>query len=302
LLSLQRSLGVDATVISGAVLVLLYVKGPIDQLVMALPLFGQAQVSFRRIATLTDDFRDADLSLDRSHEVAPAAVRSIELRDATYAFEVQAPDNKRFKLGPINLRIDAGEMLFIVGENGSGKTTLVKLLLGLYRPTSGSLIFNGEILGDSALDAYRQHVSAVFSDYFLFEDLPEAGSSLDATARDYLERLDIADKVQIEDGRFSTIDLSTGQRKRLVLIHAYLERRPVMMLDEWAADQDPTFRRVYYSELLPELKASGKTLIVVSHDDRYFDAADRIIRLDNGKVVEDRRLPSRALATSAIRA
>ncbi len=300
LLSLQRSLGIDASVISGAVLVLLYVKGPIDQLVMALPLFGQAQVSFRRIAALTQDFSEPDLSLDRPGERPLEAVRSIELRNARYAFEVAEPGGEGFALGPINLKIDAGETLFIVGENGSGKTTLIKLLLGLYHPTSGALLFNGKPVGDLDLDAYRQLFSAVFSDYFLFEELPEQRGALAATAADYLERLDIADKVRIENGRFSTIDLSTGQRKRLALIHAYLEHRPIMMFDEWAADQDPTFRRVYYTELLPELKAMAKTLIVVSHDDRYFETADRIIRLDNGRIVEDGPPPSPASAAEAM--
>jgi putative ATP-binding cassette transporter len=300
LLSLRRPLNIDASVISGAVLVLLYVKGPIDQLVMALPLFGQAQVSFLRIAALTQDFREPDLSLDRQDERSTEAVRSIELRNARYAFEDAEPERKGFALGPINLRIEAGETLFIVGENGSGKTTLIKLLLGLYRPTSGALLFNGKPVSDLELDPYRQLFSAVFSDYFLFEDLLQEGRVLPVTAAEYLKRLDVADKVRIESGRFSTIDLSTGQRKRLALVHAYLEDRPIMMFDEWAADQDPTFRSIYYTELLPELKAWGKTLIVVSHDDRYFETADRIIRLDNGRIVEDKRPGSRACAGGAI--
>lgn len=105
------------------------------------------------------------------------------------------------------------------------------------------------------------------------------------SAEVYLKRLEIAHKVSIRDGSFTTTDLSTGQRKRLALINAWLEERPVLVFDEWAADQDPTFRRIFYTELLPELKRLGKTIIVISHDDRYFDVADRLVRMAAGKVV-----------------
>jgi putative pyoverdin transport system ATP-binding/permease protein len=136
------------------------------------------------------------------------------------------------------------------------------------------------------MDAYRQLYSAVFADYHLFDDLVVRDPALIARAQAYLEQLEIAHKVKIEDGVFSTIDLSTGQRKRLALIHAMLEQRPVMMFDEWAADQDPTFRRVFYTVFLPELKRQGKTLIIVSHDDRYFHVADRVIRIERGQIIE----------------
>jgi putative pyoverdin transport system ATP-binding/permease protein len=183
--------------------------------------------------------------------------------------------------------IRRGEALFIVGENGSGKTTLVKLLLGLYVPQKGALLLDGESVTAAKQDDYRQLFSAVFSDYFLFEDLVAGDDKLAERSAVYLERLQISHKVGVENSLFTTLDLSTGQRRRLALVHAYLEQRPIMMFDEWAADQDPTFRRTFYTELLPDLKRQGKTLIVVSHDDRYFDAADRIIRLAEGRIVAD---------------
>jgi putative ATP-binding cassette transporter len=286
LLVFQHELGIHTSVISGAVLVLLYVKGPIDQLVSAVPMLGQAQVAFGRIASLSTEFWEPEPSTPTPASTE-TPMHSIELTNAYYNFPSE-DGVSAFNLGPINLRISSGETLFIVGENGSGKTTLIKLLLGLYTPTSGSLLFNDRPIREEQLDDYRQLFSAVFSDYFLFEDLLTGDTALADHATRYLERLDIAHKVRIENGTFSTTDLSTGQRKRLALVHAYLEQRPIMMFDEWAADQDPTFRRVFYTELLPDLKAQGKTLIVVSHDDRYFDAADRIIRLEHGKIVEVR--------------
>jgi putative ATP-binding cassette transporter len=290
LLVARGPFGLGSSVISGAILVLLYVRGPIGQLASVLPLFAQAKISFVRILALTRQDVEAELSIDDQRRVTPRAVRTIELRDACYAFTAAEPASGGFTLGPIDLEIMRGETLFIVGENGSGKTTLVKLLLGLYRPTSGMLLFNGAPVLAAELDDYRQHFSAIFSDSFLFDTILDAESEPGRSVADYLERLDIARQVRMDENRFSTIDLSTGQRKRLALIHAYLERRPILMLDEWAADQDPTFRRIFYDEILPELQADGRTLIVVSHDDRYFRAADRIIRLERGKIVEDRRL------------
>ena len=135
-------------------------------------------------------------------------------------------------------------------------------------------------------DDYRQLFSTIFSDYYLFDDL--AYGALPEEAAPYLARLGIAHKVSIDGDRFSTTDLSTGQRKRLALVQAWLERRPVIVTDEWAADQDPDFRRVFYEELLPEMKRQGRTLIVVSHDDRYFHVADRVIHMANGQIVASR--------------
>jgi putative ATP-binding cassette transporter len=284
LLAVQHRLDIAGATISGAVLVLLYVKGPVDMLISALPAMSQAQVAFKRIAALTADFREPEAALAATDPV-DGTIRSIALRDARYVFPDDGTGNS-FVLGPVDLTIHRGEALFIVGENGSGKTTLIKLLLGLYMPTAGALLFNDVPIGENQLDAYRQLFSAVFSDYYLFDNLLSRDPALTERANGYLERLEIAHKVRVEEGAFTTTDLSTGQRKRLALVHAYLEQRPIMMFDEWASDQDPTFRRVFYTELLPDLKRQGKTLIVISHDDRYFDAADRVVRLHAGRIVE----------------
>ncbi len=286
LLAARHSLGIDTSVITGTVLVLLYVKGPLEQIANGLPALAQAQVSFRRIATLSADFSTREAALREEMSTVGSLGASLELQDICYAFPT---DNGRtgFTLGPINLTLHRGETLFIVGENGSGKTTLIKLMLGLYTPTSGQILLDGEPLEEDKLDDYRQLFSAVFSDYFLFDDLLTSDSAVEERANSYLERLEIAHNVRAENGAFTTTALSTGQRKRLALVHAYLEQRPIMMFDEWAADQDPTFRRVFYTELLPDLKHQGKTLIVVSHDDRYFDAADRVVRLEAGTILEE---------------
>ncbi|WP_239681580.1 cyclic peptide export ABC transporter [Methylorubrum thiocyanatum] len=206
------------------------------------------------------------------------------MRGSSYGFPA-AGEAGPFTLGPIDLTIRAGEILFIVRENGSGKTTLIKLLLGLYAPQTGEILLDGAPVTAKTRDAYRRHFSAIFFDYHLFDELiPMDGAGPEA-ARPLLERLDLARKVEIAEGRFSTTDLSTGQRKRLALVQAALEGRAVLVLDEWAAEQDPTFRRRFYEELLPELRRGDRTLVVISHNDRYFDAADRVLHLGNGRIV-----------------
>ena len=312
ILALQaRPASADRAVMTGFVLVLLYMKGPIQEIVSALPSIGRAQVAFARIAELSARFSTREPSLVAAHDkTAPAPLAevfgTIALADVHYRFakpqdERAAPEQRSggFELGPVSLTIERGETLFIVGENGCGKTTLIKLLLGLYPPDAGQLLLNGEPMRDDRLDDYRQLFSAVFSDYYLFDTLIPGEATLTAEAQKYLERLEIAHKVSIRDGAFTTTDLSTGQRKRLALVHAYLERRPVMVLDEWAADQDPTFRRIFYTEILPDLKRQGKTLIVISHDDRYFSSADRYIRLEEGRIVEEVRPVEVRLAVSS---
>ena len=302
-------------VLSGFVLVLLFMKGPVDQLLSVLPVLGRAKVAFLRIADLSERFENPEPHL---HLARPGGAlsfeRAIELRDVSFVYghapvddgETPAGSDERavtepaptggFVVGPVDLRLVPGEMVFIVGDNGSGKTTLIKLLLGLYVPRDGEIVLDGKAITPATRDDYRQLFTTVFSDYYLFEDLVAEASGIgeqravDEAARPHLERLEIDHKVTLDGTTFSTVDLSTGQRKRLALVHAYLEGRSVMVFDEWAADQDPTFRRIFYTEILPELRDKGHLLVVVSHDDRYFHVADRIVRLDQGRVVEDRRV------------
>ncbi|MNG60433.1 ABC transporter ATP-binding protein YojI [compost metagenome] len=277
----------DPAVISGFVLVLLYMKGPLESLIANLPIISRAQIAFRRIADLSERFSSPEPHLLLEDAGKPAvALQQLELRNVEYAYPT-VEGSQPFTLGPVNLRIEPGEILFIVGENGCGKTSLIKLLLGLYTPSKGEVVVNGEAIDAQGLDDYRQMFTTIFADYFLFDDLVQNDQALPQDASRYLERLEISHKVSIRDGAFTTTDLSTGQRKRLALVNAWLDERPVLVFDEWAADQDPAFRRVFYTELLPDLKRLGKTIIVISHDDRYFDIADHLVRLQAGRVVEE---------------
>ena len=266
------------------ILILLFMIGPLLIVMGSVPAFGRAKVALGKLAEL-------DLSLDKFPAEAEAPnAPAIPLHDLTLSNVKHSygDGDNNFVLGPIDLSLRAGELVFLTGGNGSGKTTLAKVITGLYVPESGELRFNGQPLTDENRDSYRQNFSTVFSDGFIFEtllglDKPE----LDQEAQDYLAQFQIDHKVQVKDGVLSTIDLSQGQRKRLALLTAYLENRPVYVFDEWAADQDPQFREVFYYQLLPGLIAKGKTVIVISHDDRYYHVADRIISLDYGKIVRD---------------
>lgn len=190
-----------------------------------------------------------------------------------------------FQLGPVSLSFQPGKITFLVGGNGSGKSTLAKLITGLYSPQSGTITLNGTLITEENREWYRQHFSAIFSDFFLFDRcLGMDNADLDHEATMYLKHLQLDHKVQVKNGVFSTTQLSQGQRKRLALLIAYLEDRPVYVFDEWAADQEPQFREFFYREILPSLKQRRKTVLVITHDDRYFHMADQLIKLDYGQI------------------
>ncbi|HDR9605677.1 TPA: ATP-binding cassette domain-containing protein, partial [Burkholderia aenigmatica] len=179
-------------------------------------------------------------------------------------------------------------------------------LTGLYEPEEGTIEVDGRTIGWRERAAYRQRFSAVFNDFHLFDALlgivdPDDPSraQADARANALVAKLALDHKVKVVDGAFSTRALSTGQRKRLALVVAYLEDRPFYLFDEWAADQDPSFKAVFYEQLLPELRARGKAVIVITHDDRYFDLADRLLKLDNGRIVSD-TTPARSRAQDGV--
>src|SRR5208283_3039866 len=287
LLALAPALGAGATTLSSFVLALLFLRTPVSVVILSLPGFARVGVSFVKVRELYERFAsfESDLLAKVDGGNSKTGFERLELRGAQYVFP-HASGAAPFALGPIDLVLEMGEILFVTGENGSGKTTLIKLILGLYPLKHGEIRLNGELVTDANRDDYRQNFSAIFFDFYLFDDLIVADEAASEAVRAYLERLHIAHKVTVENGRLSTLELSAGQRKRLALIGTYLEERPIVVFDEWAAEQDPTFRRIFYTEILQELKRQGKSLIVVSPDDRYFDAADRILKIKNGRIAE----------------
>jgi putative pyoverdin transport system ATP-binding/permease protein len=292
-----------------SVLIVLFTVSSLQGVLTWLPALGRASVALstieKRLGSLeaagreipardTTDRRTRDR---KALEAAgrEAAVRAttpfgdwrwLEFRGVSHVYP--GPTGEEFVLGPLDFTFRRGEVLFIVGANGSGKTTLAKVLTGLYPPEAGTIRVDGTEITDAGRDDYRQLFSAVFSDFFLFDTLHGLPVEDRAEkARHHLARLQLDHKVAVTGDRFSTTALSQGQRKRLALLAAYLEDRSFYVFDEWAADQDPVFKEFFYVELLAELKARNKAVVVISHDDRYFHCADRLVRLDYGQIRQE---------------
>jgi putative pyoverdin transport system ATP-binding/permease protein len=281
---------IGATTLTSYVLVLLYMMAPIEVILNMLPAFGRAKVAIDKIERLGVSLANSANDGGERVKLASPEWNRLDLISVTHTYYREG-ENSNFTLGPIDLTFRPGELVFLAGGNGSGKTTLAKVLTGLYTPESGEIYLDGRLIGDQSIESYRQMFSAVFSDFYLFDKLLGLGhADLDEEAQRYLSQLQLAHKVQISGGQLSTIDLSQGQRKRLALLTAYLEDRPFYIFDEWAADQDPAFKNIFYLSLLPELKARGKTALVITHDDRYYQVADRVVKLNYGSVEYDERI------------
>ena len=266
-------------IMTGYALVFVYMVGPLEALLLSIPRANLAQASAERIDEITQAMATSEVQTDGA---SSPGLQSIALQGVLHRYYHEQSD-ELFTLGPIDLDFRPGEITFLVGGNGSGKTTLAKLLVGLYPPEEGRIVLNGSVVDESNRDRYRQLFSTVFSDFHLFDRLLEVGTAdLDREGNRLLAKLHLQNKVKVQNGAFTTLALSQGQRKRLALVIAYLENRPFFLFDEWAADQDPVFKEVFYRELLPELRAMGKAVLVISHDDRYFHLADRLIRMESG--------------------
>jgi putative pyoverdin transport system ATP-binding/permease protein len=267
----------------------LFIIGPMSRLVEAIPLFSRAAVSLKKIEDLGLSLSTSvtDVNLTAAKTESPLSWKRLDALGITHTYYWERGD-RNFTLGPIDLAFYPGELVFLIGGNGSGKTTLAKLLTGLYTPEIGEIQIDGKSITDENRDHYRQYFSVIFSEICIFERLIGLDQpNLDSRAHKYLVDLQLDHKVEIKDGEFSTTQLSAGQRKRLALLTAYLEDRPIYIFDEWAADQDPVFKNLFYYQFLPELKLKGKMILAISHDDRYYHLADRIIKLEGGKIEYD---------------
>ncbi|HLJ87421.1 MAG TPA: cyclic peptide export ABC transporter [Candidatus Angelobacter sp.] len=274
----QREVG------TGFVLSLLYLMPFVQGVLSTLPHFSQAQSAIKVLGDLTGELAQYSDVTDSQATFTDPSWENIALNAIEYRYDTGDPDSS-FRIGPVDLTIHSKEIVFITGGNGSGKTTLIKVLSGLYQPQAGTITVDGATVAEADRDNYRQRFSSVFFDFHLFDELYGL-SNIDGPAAEYLKHLRLDHKVRIADGKLSTISLSQGQKKRLALLTAYLEDRPVYIFDEWAADQDIEFREFFYYEILSGLKRRNKTVVVISHDDRYFHLADRLIKLECGRVAE----------------
>ncbi|HHS9526359.1 multidrug ABC transporter permease/ATP-binding protein [Raoultella ornithinolytica] len=277
---MANSLGWANTAVAATYsLTLLFLRTPLLSAVGALPTLLSAQVAFNKLNTFSLAPYRADFPQPEPHP----HWQTLELRDVCFHY----PDNS-FAVGPINLTLQRGELVFLIGGNGSGKSTLAMLLTGLYQPASGQILLDGQPLVADKPEDYRKLFSAVFTDVWLFDRLlgPGGKAADSALVDQWMAYLKMTHKLQLDNGRIVDLKLSKGQKKRVALLLALAEERDIILLDEWAADQDPHFRREFYQQLLPLLQQMGKTVFAISHDDHYFQHADRLLEMRSGQLTE----------------
>lgn len=270
---------------------LLYVIGACFALVQSIPILMNANAAADRIQKLEEKLRES-VSSETDEVVTAKSFDTIEMRQIVFSY-VDRYSDAAFHIGPIDFSLRSGELLFITGGNGSGKSTFLRVLAGLYHPEAGEILLNGKRVTKATRDEYRELFSAIFYDYHLFRRLYGVPDVDTRELADLLAQFRLEDKTGLTNGEFRTLDLSGGQRRRLALIVSLLEDRPIMLLDEWTAEQDPEYRRKFYDELLPEMVRAGKTVVVITHDDRYLDEfklPGRRIHMEEGRIVEERKV------------
>jgi len=263
----------------------LFIMGPINILVGAIPTLNRVNVTLDSFIALEKDI-DAATHANPQTSVVWRDFKQIEFKNLCFNY-YDKQERTLFSTGPNNLVLEKGELLFIVGGNGSGKSTLLKLLTGLYYPATGSIHCDERLINDINYASFRELFSAVFTDFHLFNRLYGLKDIDEEKLNYWLKKMALDEKTSYSsEGYFTNTNLSTGQRKRLAFIATILEDKPIMIFDELAADQDPTFRRYFYEQVLPDLKKQGKTIIAVSHDEHYFHCADRVLKMDDGLISE----------------
>ncbi len=253
-----------------------------------LPQAMDAQHAWRRLCAALDGLGPAARAPappPGRPDALPERPSRVELRGVCYRRPSTA-HRAGFELGPIDLILRAGEVVFVTGENGSGKSTFLKVLTGLYRADAGALLVDGRAVGPEDMSAWRSRFASIFSDFALFDRLYGVEAVDPERVRRLLDELQLGHKTAWVDGRFTELELSTGQRKRLAMVAALLRDRPIHVFDEWSAEQDPEYRAWFYDTLLPRLAARGAIVLAVTHDEDFFDRADRVLHFDAGQMVQ----------------
>jgi len=284
-------------------IIVMFVMMPLQKITMqwsALPFINEA---IDKIIGLEENLEKYIIEEETHKTMTPLTFQEqIELKNITFTY-VDNAGVRGYSLGPINLSLIKGEILFIVGGNGSGKSTLLKVLTGLYHHSDGEILVDGSSVKGTQIESYRELFAALYTDHFLSQELLGVEKVNKAKVKRLLKLFQLSEKTKIVGNRFTNINLSTGQKKRLAMVTAFLENKEVYIFDEVAADQDPGHRKLFYNFILPDIKLAGKTCIVVSHDDHYFHTADRILEMKKGKLTpyttaENQHQPNNNLSNS----
>lgn len=278
------SSGFDSKVLQVTTAVL-FMIGPVGGILGTMPMMASADAAVRRMVALEDELTAFAPAVPASVDALAPDFDRITIRDAGFSYPAAEGDTP-FTVGPINLTIQRGEVIFVTGGNGSGKSSFIKMLTGLYAPHHGLIAVDGVPIQGTTVAAYRELMATVFSNSHLFARLYGVPTPDAAEVAELFRLFEMEHVTTLDGDRFGRTAVSMGQRKRLALMAALLEHKPILVLDEWAADQDPHFRRVFYRTILPALRRRGMTIIAVTHDDHYFDAADRILNFSFGTMTE----------------
>lgn len=281
-------LNLETSLVLKYIFILLFLLGSVESIMALLPVLIQSKISYDKISALQISLQSQKVLVEEVELLSkPEEFREIRIDNLGYEYGTGNDSNneiKKFKVGLINLNISKGDVLFIYGGNGSGKTTFISTILGLLKPQKGEIFFNDELISEKNYKAYKMMFGVVFSDFYLFDGLYGVQSFDLEKANEYLKLFEIDHVVSFKDKFFSTTSLSTGQRKRLALISILLEKKPIIILDEWAADQDPEFRNKFYTKIIPSIVNEGFTIIAITHDDRYYHCADRLYKMEHGNI------------------
>jgi putative ATP-binding cassette transporter len=262
---------------------IMFLVGSLGGVVAGIPNISQANASAQELFTVENRLKNVKATTEEGG-TSYGEVHSLSLEKVCYQYGNEKPEEGSFSLGPISYRFTSSNIYFIRGNNGSGKSTLMRILVGLYQPSGGEILVNDKKISQPASSSYRDLFAVVFSDFYLFKKLYGIYRASDDEIESAVHLLKMQEKIAINNGIISTVNLSTGQRKRIALIVALLEKTQFIVLDEWASDQDPEFRKYFYETILPGLRDAGKTIIAITHDDQYYNLADHVLVVDRGRL------------------
>ncbi|NOQ70405.1 MAG: cyclic peptide export ABC transporter [Crocinitomix sp.] len=269
------------------IFVLLYLLGAIETIMVLLPSLARAKISLNHLSELKGELENEERrDFENVRTIQKQEFQYIKAKDICFTY-FNDEGKESFHIGPLQMELQAGEVTFIYGGNGSGKTTFVHALLGILKPTDGAIEYNGKELTDADYEEYKTLFSVVFNEFYLFDEFYGNEDFDRERAAEYLKLFEIEDKIAVTEKGFSATALSTGQRKRLALIACLLENKPVLVLDEWAADQDPYFRKKFYEEIIPMIKNQGVSIIAITHDDAYYHCADKLVKMEDGSLLDE---------------
>jgi len=277
--------GFDKELITAYVIATLFLWSPFNSIINAVPQISQAQVSWDRIKDFLKSGTTNNALLEKVNptSINVRQVESLQVQNVSFKYPQVAQDEETYGIGPINFQAKKGDIIYIIGGNGSGKTTFLKILIGLYETNEGEILINGAQVSTEMLGEY---FSVIYSDFYLFKNIYGIKKERLNQVYAWLKTLGLSEKVDIVDGQFTTLDLSKGQLKRLAIIKSYLEDRSIYFFDECAADLDPDFKEFFYNELLPKMRNEGKILIIITHDEKYFNLANKTYKMVMGKMIE----------------